>query len=733
MAVWDDGIAPDVGGTSDVDGTFVLEGMAPDVGGASALSEPYAEATPFSVLPISVVVAHFVYSEPTTFSVLPLEQVVVHFVYNVEKSPFSVITTAEPVPHWLYAEISPFAVLPAAVVVPHWKYSKKTNFSVSPSNSIVVFYSGKPYLVRASLLIDGTDYSDVLFGAVNVSKSDGSATTFGFNIYSPLIPSDFVDKEVAISYQAADGDGIVSGVETIVVGVIREAVIDLDSPTLIEISGYDYSGYHNELGQLYSGEITRILSGTIGITAAGALATGKAPIFNVAYVETAILDVQDGQDYYVDALTGVIYIPVSSKLLNAPSSLNFQYVDPFASFDELAQTIATLKGWTIENDGFTVSDFTEPKKQPIITMSSESVIDMMKKLYEVGGGKLDTSLAPIMRCYSDKINYEGATVKTYTEADIVYGSLKMGCSLFDALTDQTVRSVQNTFSNVIIGDFVEIKNENGSVDNSNWEQGLGLGLWYTGAVWSESAAWNNAVAISNEMGRRDFITVSIPLSDVGEYSFSAGGSPASYHAIYTRYEYDGGTFVKWYQQVTDKNSVVGEWRVEVDKENNLINFILSSTPVIDRVTLDHVQYQNGYIGVFAIYYRRIDWQISISTKNISYGEGVATSQVEVAGTQAVQKIDVKLEGDVYEQPFIETQTQGEDLCKAILHERKFVYNASANIPLHKVGNIKLGNKTEISSRGKSVVGNLKNINYNIDVGNGRGIVTVDVKGFGAGI
>ena len=174
MAVWDEGMAPDVGGTSDIDGTFVLEGMAPDVGGTSDIDGTYAEATPFSVLPVSVVIPHFVYSEPTVFSVLPLEQVIVHFVYNIEKSQFSVITTAEPVIHWLYSEVSPLAVLPAAVVVPHWKCSKKTDFLVSPFSSIIVFHSGKPYLVRAALQIDGTDYSEVLFGAVNVSKSDGA-------------------------------------------------------------------------------------------------------------------------------------------------------------------------------------------------------------------------------------------------------------------------------------------------------------------------------------------------------------------------------------------------------------------------------------------------------------------------------------------------------------------------------------------------------------------------------
>ena len=728
MAVWDEGMAPDVGGTSDIDGTFVLEGMAPDVGGTSDIDGTYAEATPFSVLPVSVVIPHFVYSEPTVFSVLPLEQVIVHFVYNIEKSQFSVITTAEPVIHWLYSEVSPLAVLPAAVVVPHWKCSKKTDFLVSPFSSIIVFHSGKPYLVRAALQIDGTDYSEVLFGAVNVSKSDGSATTFDFNLYSPLIPGDFVGKEVTISYQVAGGDGIVSGVETIVIGVIREAIIDPDSPTLIEISGYDYGGYHNELGQLYSGGITRILSGTIGITAAGALATGKAPIFNVAYVETAIQGVEDGQDYYVDALTGIIYIPVSSKLLGMSSSLSFQYVDPFASFNELAQTIATLKGWTIENDGFTVSDFTEPKKQPIITMSSESIVDMMKKLYEVGGGKLDTSLAPTMRCYSDRISYEGAVIKTYTEADMIFGSLKMGCSLFDVLTDQTVRSVQNTFSNVVVGSSKEVENKSGQV----LEEWLGIFTFFNNS--DEVVQYNNMLQAMSALSLKDIQTIAIPLSNINEFSFVASGTSQIYNSHWASYNYVFGSFVyPTLDQYTD-TSVIGAWRAERNDITQTMDFVLSRSPILLRRDLVHApSYPDAWVGCFAVFYPQVDWQISISSTSLNYGEGVATSQVEVAGTQAVQKIDVKLEGDVYEQPFIETQVQGEDLCKAILHERKFVYNASGSVPLHKAGNIKIGDKVEISSRGKSVIGNLKNINYNIDVVSGSGIVTVDVKGFGTGI
>lgn len=753
MAAWDDGMAPDVGNASvntalfTLQGTapgignasvstalFALQGMAPDVGIESVVAVGYYASDPtiITITPDAVVVPHFAYSEPSIITVLPLEQVVVHFAYNVEVTTITINTPAEPVIKWKYVGTNTISVLPISTVIPKWKYSTPTIIEIL-TPSIIIFHCGKPYLVKASLQIDGVDYSGDLFGAVNVNMSDGSTTTFSFNLYSTQIPSDFVGKEATISYQAADDTGIVSNTETIVIGVIREASVNIDKPTLIEISGYDYAGYHNELGQLYSGEITRILTGTIGITSAGALATGKSPIFNVAYIEAAIVGVQDGTDYYVDALSGIIYIPVSSKLLTAPASLQFQYVDPYESFNAMAQSIADIKGWTIEHDGFTVSDYTEPKKQPIIALSNESVVDILKKLYEIGGGKLDSSLFPTLRIYNEKIKYEGAEQRQFTEADIIFDSLQMRCSLFDVLTDQTVKSVQNTYSNVVVGDFAEIKNESGSVDNSDWYQGVGLGLWFTGGIYSKGNAYTNAVAIANTMGRRDFITVSIPIGEIGEYSFTPGGSQVSYHAIYTRYEYDGGTFVKWYQQVSDKNSVTGTWRVETDLENKVINFILSSTPVIDEVELDYVQYPDNYIGVFAIYYRRIDWQISISTKSVDYGEGVATTQVQVSGTQAVQKIDIKLEGDVYEQPFIETQTQGEDLCKAILHEKKFIYSASASLPLHKAGALKLGNKTEILSRGKSVIGNLKNIAYNIDTESGAGIVGIEIKGLGSGI
>ncbi len=752
MATWDDGMSLDIGSTSVNTATLTLQGMSPDIGSTSVntatltlqgMSPDIGNLSLLQVIfevneidLVSILPAEDVVFEPgiigiNEINVVTVEDVVVHFVYT-GTNEITIDTPSEPVVDWKYIGTNEISIAPVSVVVPEWVYSQATQIEID-TPSIVLLYSGKPYLIRAALQIDGADYSGDLFGAVNVNMSDGSATTFSFSLYSPLIPSDFVDKEVTISYQAADGDGLVSGVNTLVVGRIREARINVDSPTLIEISGYDYAGYHNELGQLYSGDITRILSGTIGVTGAGALNTGKAPIFNVAYVETAIAEVEDGKDYFVDALSGIIYIPVSSKLLTASASLSFQYIDPFTSFDELAQHIASLKGWTISNDGFTVSDYTEPKKQPIISLSNEGIVDTLKKLYEIGGGKLDSSLYPDMRVYCDRVNYDGNTLHTFIESDIVFDSLSMYCSLFDVLTDQTVKSVQNTYSNVEVSAPVEVENQSGQVLPNSWQYVPSSGLFFTSSAASKYLAYEQAMQIQSSMGATDIFTITIPMENVNEYTFIPGGSPSSYPAIYYNYNYDGGTFVIHQQDVFYKNSVIGEWRTEEDRINNVVNFILSNKPVIDEIYGTYTSYPEGYVGAFVVYFRRVDWQISISTTKLNYGEGVATSQVEVSGTQAVQKIDIKLEGDVYEQAFLETQTQAEDLCKAILHERKFIYNASATIPLHKIGDVKLGDKTEILSRGKSVVGNLKNISYNIDTENGSGLVAIDVKGFGTGI
>lgn len=749
MAAWDDGMNPAIGNESVNTALFALQGMAPDVGNASANTALFAlqgmapnvgnesvvavgyyasDPTIITITPDAIVVAHFAYSEPTIISVLPLEQVVVHFAYNVEVTTITINTPAEPVIKWKYVGTNTISILPASTVIPKWKYLEPTVIEIF-TPSIIIFHCGKPYLVRASLQIDGVDYSGDLFGAVNVSMSDGSATTFSFNLYSTLIPSDFVGKKATISYQAADGTGIVSNTETIVIGVIREAAVNVDKPTLIEISGYDYAGYHNELGQLYSGEITGILTGTIGITSAGALATGKSPIFNVAYIETAIVGVEDGTDYYVDALSGVIYIPVSSKLLTAPASLQFQYVDPYESFNAMSQSIADIKGWTIEHDGFTVSDYTEPKKQPIIAMSNESVVDILKKLYEIGGGKLDSSLAPILRIYNEKIKYEGAEQRTFTESDIVFDSLQMRCSLFDVLTDQTVKSVQNTYSNVVVGDF-EVT-ETGAESISFEQQGFAVYGAGSGIEYGEAKKQMESVFAG--LSAKVVKEIKLKLDNTGEYLLEKSGGGVPYRR-YT-WDYTNYTTLVHYFEEFFMNSTIGRWVEELDTNTNELKISIYADPIIvnwepplanDYSTLSP-------FGAWLAHYPQVDYSFTLSTKSIDYGEGVATTQIQVSGTQAVQKIDIKLEGDVYEQPFIETQTQGEDLCKAILHERKFVYSASASLPLHKAGALKLGNKTEILSRGKSVIGNLKNISYNIDTGSGAGIVGIEVKGLGSGI
>lgn len=341
-------------------------------------------------------------------------------------------------------------LLPSSVKKTHFTYPATipgAGLALTLTAPSVVKTAGyKPYQLKASCKIAGVDYSNSLHGTVSVNKSTSAATTFQFLINAKgVIPSDFIDQEVVIGFQAADETGSIVDVQNLVIGNIREAVIDVDTG-ILQLSGYDYGGVHNDLGEFYSGNVTTILTGTVGITSAGVINTGFSPIWNVTY--SGPEDVKDGRDYYVDSLNGKIYIPLMSNLLNSSSSLSFQYAEYFDDFNKLAQAIADVKGWLISLDGVAVSDYTDKKYQPIITLSNESIIDILRKLFEVAGGRLDTSLYPTLRVYSEVVNDAGAAKHTFTESDIFEDTLQIRCMLDNLINEQTVKSVQNTYSNV---------------------------------------------------------------------------------------------------------------------------------------------------------------------------------------------------------------------------------------------------------------------------------------------
>lgn len=601
-------------------------------------------------------------------------------------------------------------LLPSSVRNAHFKYPASipgAGLALTLTASSVVKAAGyKPYQLKASCKIAGVDYSNSLHGTISVNKSTSAATTFQFQINAQgVIPSDLINKEVVIGFQAMDATGSVVDVQNLVIGKIREADMDVDTG-ILQLDGYDYGGVHNDLGEFYSGNITTILTGTVGITSAGVIDTGFSPIQNVTYSGTK--DVEDGRDYYVDSLNGKIYIPLMSNLLKSSSSLSFQYVEYFDDFNKLAQAIADVKGWTISLDGMTVSDYTNKKYQPIITPSNEGIIDIMRKLFEIAGGRLDTSLYPALRVYSEVVNEAGSTKHTFTESDIFEETLQIRCILDNLINEQTVKSVQNTYSNVNVGSFAEAESDSG----------MALMKWYwllSFGSTDRAARYEEVVSFANTYAPEVVREITIKNKNVNDINFTASGGGVEYIVVNTGFAYISMT------------SVAGAWSYTVDHVNDQIIFQCKRS-----IQILEVVYSSGG-GFFLVFYPRVDWNITINTQEIDYGEGVATAQVEVTGTQTIQKVTATLVGDVYEHSFLETETQATALCKAILLEHGVIFEASCTTPLHKAANLNLGDKTTINSKSRKVDGILKDISYSLDIDNGSGEVSILVKGTGTGV
>lgn len=660
--------------------------------------------------------ADFTYNGNVDITALPGSTVMMDWKYNnaalsVTLSPLSAVKATRRYTGNLFITLLPSS-------------AKKTNFIypasipgaglalILTSPSVVKTAGYKPYQLKASCKIAGVDYSNSLHGTVSVNKSTSAATTFQCLINAQgVIPSDFIDQEVVIGFQAADETGSIVDVQNLVIGRIREAVIDVDTGVL-QLSGYDYGGVHNDLGEFYSGNVTTILTGTVGISSAGVIDTGFSPIWNVTY--SGPEDVEDGRDYYVDSLNGKIYIPLMSNLLNSSSSLSFQYAEYFDDFNKLAQAIADVKGWKISLDGVVVSDYTDKKYQPIITLSNESLIDILRKLFEIAGGRLDTSLYPTLRVYSEVVNNAGTTKYTFTESGIFEDTLQIRCMLDNLVTEQTVKSAQNTYSNVNVGSFAEAESDSGT-ELQHW-------LWWSRFdSTSQSAIYDQAVAMANTCKPEIVREITIDNSNVNDVNFTASGGGVEYLAVFV------GAYAGYPSVGKYKTSIAGNWSYTVDRLNDRITFQCKRS-----IEIIEVQQGGGY-GVYAVAYPQVDWDITINTQEIDYGEGTATAQVEVTGTQTIQKVTATLVGDVYEHSFLETSAQATDLCKAILLEHGVIFEASCVLPLHKAANLSLGDKTTINSKSRKVEGVLKEISYSLDIDNGSGEASILVKGTGTGV
>lgn len=552
----------------------------------------------------------------------------------------------------------------------------------APDTGTVIFTGSIPYFVMAAVRIDGKDYSSVTEGIANVTRQDNAAATFSIIIKDTnKKPAEFINRIIDLSFQAADENGVVADYLPLFKGIIKRVSFNESIRGALNLSGYDYGGVHGTPGELISDDITEVLTGSKYITGTGTYSTGFAPIWGVKYTGTA--DIVDGRDYFVNTLTGEIVVPLSSNFNSSPGGLTFSYAVPFESMKELIGNIVGRKNWSLLEDGVTIEDYTAIAKQPVLSMSDESVIDITRKFLELSGAKAETNLFPNMRIYSETENITGADNHVIDESIYYEDSLDIGIDIDDIITEQTVRSVAKTFANIQIGSSEELADKSGTV---YIEVLMDVITWGT-VTWA--------------MVPKTLAEVRIRKANINSVSFVAGG-----------------TFFVSGPAINIQDS---DWTQTI--EDNDIVFRLKVMPKILFLFFRVI-----------VYYPGADWTLTVNGTKINYGEGTIEQTVEVTASRPVTGITSGLKGDVHEHPWAETAGHCGKCANAILTERGNIYNASCEMPLHKAPAMQLGDKINIKRSGSVVFkGIIKTLSYNINTETAEAPVGIEAKGVGVGI
>jgi hypothetical protein len=555
----------------------------------------------------------------------------------------------------------------------------------TPGTGIVRFLD-VPGASKAVVTIDGVNVSNNIEGDITVTREDNTAARFSLVVNSELKAVEFINKEITILFQVVDMDGVVADYIHIFKGLCKRVRYNYESGNY-DISGFDYGGIHQTKGELVSKDITNVLSGTIFLSGEGVFNTGKNPIWGVTYSGNE--DVIDGRDYFVDTLNGTITVPVSSALVQFPNSVAYQYMNPFGTLRDLIQEVLTQKGWNMVEDGVTLVDYTDPAKQPVLSISNESVIDVTRKFLELSGAKLESNLWPSLRVYSELANFQGETKHTIDQSIIFGGTMTFDIDFNGLINKQTVRSVQKTNASVEIGASGILAEQSGS-------QGREIMI-------NQVVPPGSSVGVDINM-RKVLVTVRLTRANISSLSFVAGGTFSL-----------GPNIVEDIKQ--------SDWSVRV--EDNSFIFELSTTPFWILTNLD----EEGWFWYVA--YPDADWTLIINGQKITYSDASEEGVVEVTGTRAVTGVSEVLEGDVHENPYIETSAHAANLTSAILVEHGNVYFSNCQIPIYAGKSMNIGDKISIVDGSDELLQGLtKVLRYTLNTQTGKNTINIGIQGVG---
>lgn len=563
-----------------------------------------------------------------------------------------------------------------------------------PDVGIEIFNSGVPGFISAGVMIDGVNESAMIQGTIVVTREDNTAARFKCTLefdqtlVPPRKPVELINKVVEIAFGSADMDGVVADSVQIFVGICKHVTFADDQQSMV-MTGYDRGGVHQTRGEFVSDNVTDVLNGTLHVSSAGTHSLGHSPVWGIVWNGNSV--VTDGEDYFVNTLNGSIIVPISSRILQFPGSFTYTYQNPFGSMKEIIETVVGLKGWNVQEDNVTIEDYTSTSEHPILSLSDESVIDVCRKFLELSGAKIETNLFPSLRVYSEVQNVIN-TVNTHTvdESKIFENTLKFRIDLDDILNEQTTRSVQKINANVVVAGGATIGEFSASkplVNPFTVQAGVTL-------------AWNLNLGQQTVLAEHR-----IRKAGLNSISFSSTGRFHLFH-----------TFEQFEETITGAS-----WSSFIDGEDFVIQLLH-----------DVVVIGGGGVQLYA--YPAVEYSLTVSGSKINYGDGTIEDIQQVTAQRPIAGITDTLKGDVYENPYIETDQHCANICDAILLEHGSPYTTQFEVPLFEGKQFNIGDRIDIE-RDSNIrfSGIVKTLTYSINLRNGENSILVVAKGVGFGI
>jgi hypothetical protein len=339
----------------------------------------------------------------------------------------------------------------------------------------------------------------------------------------------------------------------------------------------------------------------------------------------------------------------------------------------------------------TIADYTDQANHPVLSLSDESIIDVCRKFLELSGAKVEANLFPNLRVYSEVQNViNNVNLHVVDEGIIFEDTLVFRADFDDILNEQTTRSVQKINANVVVGSEGAIAQFSAELPSVNPFR------IQTGIVW----VWNLDLSTPAVLAEHR-----ISKAGLNSISFSASGK------FFLNFNFD-----------SFEESITGaSWNSFTDGDDFVIQ--LKHNVVVVGI-LNHQMYA----------YPAIEYSLTVNGSKINYGDGTIEDVKIVTAQRPIGGITETLKGDVYENPYIETDQHCANICDAILLEHGNPYTANFEIPVFEGKSLNIGDRINIERDSSTrFIGLIKTLSYSINLATGQNGIRVVAKGVGVGI